>query len=87
MHENYISYIFKNAYGENLSMYIERLRIEKAQELVRNTDMMIRDIAEAVGYVSDNSFRRSFKKITGVTPTECRAPCCETDCCGSHTNP
>ena len=72
MHENYISYIFKNAYGENLSMYIERLRIEKAQELVRNTDMMIRDIAEAVGYVSDNSFRRSFKKITGVTPSECR---------------
>ena len=87
MHENYISYIFKNACGENLSMYIERLRIEKALDMVRNTDMMIRDIAEAVGYVSDNSFRRSFKKITGFTPTECRDPCCDTDCCGSRTNP
>ena len=72
MHENYISNVFKNAMGENLSVYIERLRIEKAQDMIKNTDMMIRDIAEAVGYISDTSFRRAFKKITGQTPGECR---------------
>lgn len=74
MHENYISRTFKNAYGENLSMYIERLRIEKAQEMIRTTDRKISDIAEEVGYVSDSTFRRSFKKITGITPSECREP-------------
>lgn len=71
-HENYISNIFKNAYGENLSVYIEKLRIEKACELIKNTDMKIREIAEEVGYTSDASFRRAFKKIIGVSPGEFR---------------
>ena len=72
MHESYISNVFKNAVGENLSVYIERLRIEKAREMVKNTDMKVQQIAEAVGYTSDASFRRAFKKITGVSPLEYR---------------
>ena len=72
MHESYISNVFKNALGENLSVYIERLRIEKARDMVKNTDMMVQEIAQAVGYTSDASFRRAFKKITGVTPLEYR---------------
>lgn len=71
-HENYISNLFKNAYGENLSAVIERLRIEKACDMIKNTSMKIGDIAEAVGYTSDASFRRAFKKITGVSPGEYR---------------
>ena len=72
MHESYISNVFKNALGENLSVYIERLRIEKACDMVKNTDMKIQEIADAVGYTSDASFRRAFKKITGVSPLEYR---------------
>ena len=72
MHESYISNVFKNALGENLSVYIERLRIEKAREMVKNTDMKVQEIAEAVGYTSDASFRRAFKKIIGVSPVEYR---------------
>ena len=62
MHESYISNVFKNAVGENLSVYIERLRIEKAREMVKNTDMKVQQIAEAVGYTSDASFRRASKR-------------------------
>ena len=40
--------------------------------MIKNTDMKIWDIAEAVGYTSDTSFRRAFKRITGVTPGEYR---------------
>lgn len=72
LHRSYLSNIFKSTYGENLSAYIERLRIEKARDMIKNTDMKIWDIAEAVGYTSDASFRRAFKRITGLTPGEYR---------------
>lgn len=72
LHENYISKVFKEEYGENLSVVIEKLRIGKAMELIRNTDLKIGDIAQQVGYTSDLSFRRAFKKMTGVTPGEYR---------------
>lgn len=71
-HENYVSNLFKAEYGENISVVIEKLRIEKACDLIKNTDMKIADIAEMVGYTSDKSFRRAFKKIIGVSPVEYR---------------
>ena len=55
-----------------LSAVIEKLRIEKSCDLIKNTDMKIADIAEMVGYTSDKSFRRAFKKIIGVSPVEYR---------------
>jgi len=72
LHENYISKVFKEERGENLSAVIENLRIEKAMVLIRNTELKISDIAQQVGYTSDLSFRRAFKKITGVTPGDYR---------------
>lgn len=74
--ESYISNLFKITYGENLSVYIERLRMEKACELIKNTDMKIANIAETIGYSSDSSFRRAFKKVIGVSPVEYRESVC-----------
>ena len=71
-HEKYISNLFKETYHECLSAVIERLRIEKACDLLKNSNGKITDITEAVGYTSDVSFRRAFKKITGVSPSEYR---------------
>lgn len=70
--EAYISNLYKNVYGENLFVAVENMRIQKACELIKNTNMKIGDIAEAVGYTSDASFRRVFKKVTGVSPAEYR---------------
>ena len=70
--EAYLSNLFKNTYGENLSVFIEKCRIEKACNLIKNTNMKIGDIAETVGYTSDVSFRRAFKKVTGISPGEYR---------------
>ena len=71
-HENYISAQFKNEFGEILSGYIERKRIEKASALLRSTNMRISEISVAVGYSTDISFRRAFKKLTGVSPVTFR---------------
>ena len=72
LHENYISNLFRSEYGENLSVFIERQRIEKACELLKKSDMRISDIAQTVGYSTDASFRRVFKKIAGMSPAEYR---------------
>lgn len=72
-HENYISNLYKEEYGENLSYAIEQLRIERACQLLSTTDVRISEIAAAVGYSSDSSFRRAFKKITGVSPVDYRS--------------
>ena len=45
-------------------------RMEKAKELLSNTDMKNYEIAEKVGFSDPHYFSISFKKITGKTPTE-----------------
>lgn len=72
LNPNYISQLFSNEYGENLSAVIERKRIERACELIKNTNMKIQVIAESVGYSTDVSFRRAFKRVTGMSPSEYR---------------
>ena len=72
IHEKYVSRVFKAGFGENLSAYVERKRIEKACELLRSTTMLVADIAEAVGYSSDLSFRRAFKKVKDLSPAAYR---------------
>lgn len=71
-HENYLSKVYKESYGENLSVAIERFRIEKAASLLRETDIKVSEVAAAVGYSSDSTFRRAFKKMTGVSPANYR---------------
>lgn len=68
MTANYLSKLFKSQTGERLHDCIERLRIERAKELIKTENLNIIDIAKEVGYSSDKSFIRVFKKIEGMTP-------------------
>lgn len=68
----YMSYLFKNFTGENLSDYVWRLRLEKACELLTATKKSIDEISAAVGYENSSSFRRKFKQESGLTPSEYR---------------
>lgn len=65
----YISKQFKKITNENFFSYLERIRIEKACELLDGKHL-VKEIAEQVGYVSDVSFRRAFKKRIGLSPRE-----------------
>jgi len=69
--ETYISNFFKEQAGVTLATYLENLRIEEACKLLTETDLSINVVAAKVGYNSDKSFRRAFKRVIGVNPTAC----------------
>jgi AraC family transcriptional regulator len=52
--------------------YFLRLRIEKAQSLMKNRSLRIIDIAEACGFTSQSQFSRAFRRVIGVTPRQYR---------------
>lgn len=66
-----LSKTFKQVTGINFIDYVTELRIHKAKELLRETDMRMNDIAESVGY-QQTYFNRIFKKQEGVTPGQYR---------------
>lgn len=59
---------FKQLFGVSFSEALENLRIEKACELLQG-QTLIKEVSEMVGYSSDYSFRRAFKRVTGITPS------------------
>lgn len=65
---SYISRVFKQKYGIGITKYINRVRVEKAKELIAMGNMNIKSIAISVGFSSDISFIRVFKKHEQTTP-------------------
>lgn len=69
---SYLSRLFKQVVGENLSDYINEAKIRKAKELLKNPEMKVHDVAAAMGYYSTTNFARFFKKLANITPQEYR---------------
>lgn len=67
---SYLSSLFKKEMGLTLSDYVCQQRIRHAIKLLNSTNMQIQDIASESGIYDVNYFRKTFKKITGMTPTE-----------------
>lgn len=66
---SYFSLIFKNHTGETFISHLTRIRVEKAKELLKCTDLKTYEIANRIGYVDPHYFNLIFKKATGMTPT------------------
>ncbi|WP_229264016.1 response regulator transcription factor [Cohnella cholangitidis] len=69
---SYLSRLFKQEKGQNLSEYIDQARTKKAKELLTKDEWKIHEVGSRVGYEAAHSFTRFFKKMTGVTPQEYR---------------
>lgn len=70
--EKYISQLFKEVTGTNLSDHLEKVRMEHATTLLKRNQYNVDEIAAHVGYNSSHSFRRAFKRVTGVSPSSFR---------------
>ncbi len=63
---------FKAVYGTSLAAHIKKHRMEQAAKMLRETDMSIAVIAQAVGYVSQSKFTTAFKSFFQVLPSAYR---------------
>lgn len=72
LNPSYLSRIYKQETGRNLTEFIDSTRLIKAKDLLKSENSRINDIARRVGYESATSFTRFFKKSTGHSPQEYR---------------
>lgn len=69
---SYFSKLFAKENLGSLSNYVNRIKLEQAKELLYNTDLAVRSIAEDLGFDDCGYFIKIFKSGTGKTPTEFR---------------
>ena len=69
---HYFSAYFKSETGQNYKAYLTEVRMEKALELVLNTDLKSYEIAERVGYNNVRRFVDSFRTAYGMSPVDYR---------------
>lgn len=64
--------VFREVYGQTPGQYLSRRRIERAEDLLRTAGLSVTEICTLVGFTSLGSFSSTFKKHTGLTPSEYR---------------
>ncbi|MBP3361083.1 MAG: response regulator [Clostridia bacterium] len=65
---SYLSRAFKEKTNQNFSTYLHKYRVEKACDLIKNTNLKISAIASMVGFNDADYFYKIFKRYTGLTP-------------------
>ena len=73
MSNSRFSTVFSQQNGQTFTEYLIHLRLSKAKEMLRSTDIKNTQIAREVGYNDSHYFSYIFKKNVGITPTEYRA--------------
>ena len=64
--------VFKDVYGTSIAAHLKKHRMEKAAQLLRETDLPVAEVARQVGYESQSKFTAQFRKAYGLPPTEYR---------------
>ncbi len=68
----YLGKIFSKNVGENFNSYVDHVRINQSKKLLRENNLKVYEIAEAVGYRNVDYFHKKFKKYEGMSPAEYR---------------
>lgn len=68
--EKYCSELFRNHMGEPFSVYLKRVRIEKAKYLLEDETLSLTQIADVLGFQDQFAFSHFFKKGTGSSPRQ-----------------
>jgi two-component system response regulator YesN len=73
IHPVYLGRLFQKETGESFSEYVNRVRIERAKELLGDARLKVNEIARMVGYWEMGYFYKQFKKHVGISPTDYKA--------------
>jgi AraC-like DNA-binding protein len=62
--------LFTATYGVSPAAHLSRRRVERAQDLLRATNLTVTEVCHAVGFASLGSFSSRFRELVGETPSE-----------------
>ena len=65
----YLSYLFRRDMGINFIVYLRNYRIQQALEILKEGNMRIFEVANAVGFTDAKYFCRVFRNVTGQSPS------------------
>ncbi|CAM4287229.1 response regulator transcription factor [Paenibacillus tarimensis] len=68
----YLMKLFKQEYGFGIHEYVQKVRMDKATELLGNPELKIQEISEMLGYKDKNYFSKAFRNYFGRSPSEYR---------------
>jgi Response regulator containing CheY-like receiver domain and AraC-type DNA-binding domain len=72
LNQVYCCQLFKKNLGKTFSEYVTELRINKASELLKHTELSVEEVAIKVGFTDYYYFNKVFKKSSGITPAKYR---------------
>lgn len=72
LNKSYLSTLFSTETGQTFTEYLQEVRVEKSKKLLADHSISVLDVALQVGFTSQNYYSRTFKKLTGMTPSEFR---------------
>ncbi|MHA6483339.1 helix-turn-helix transcriptional regulator [Paenibacillus sp. strain BS8-2] len=72
LNPNHFCHIFKRTTGQTFIEYVNYMRMNEAQRLLKQTDSTITEISDRVGFGNVNYFTKIFKAFNGITPTHYR---------------
>jgi two-component system, response regulator YesN len=72
---SYLSVLFKKETGKNFIDFLTDIRMEKAKEMLANSNKSIQEVSEAVGYPNAKYFSKVFNKVLGMSPKKYKKEC------------
>ena len=72
-HRNYYSLILKKYRGKSFQQYVIEIRMKYAKQLLEQTTLSIKQVAQQIGYENVSHFYHLFEKYYGKTPREIRS--------------
>ncbi|TYP73183.1 response regulator [Paenibacillus methanolicus] len=73
----YLMKLFKQQYGVGIHEYMQKVRMDKAKELLGDPALKIQEISEMLGYKDKNYFSKAFRTYCGLSPSDYRAARCD----------
>ena len=72
MSDGHFSRIFKSVTGATFTQYIKSVKIDRAERLLKCSDMSVTEIAQSLEYATTSHFIEDFRKEKGISPKQYR---------------